>query len=424
MGLQILNKLKDIFVRKCNAESFKESARTSQTAFTRNRILTLPLLCFMILQNCKGGIRAAIRTFFEEKEGNMHKCSESAFCQARKKIRPEAFRELIRTTAEGFYACARWKKYHGYRVLAIDGSDLNLPNSPEALLYFGSEKFANGAIQAQALSSGLYDVLNHTFLDAVIQPFHANERKLALEQLDYLASVHSDKDLVLMDRGYPSAQLLSRLEELGLFYLIRCPKNGSFREIRTVSSPDEIVVRGGRKNRGSGLKFRVLTVTLENGIQETLITNILHEFSLENFKELYHLRWGIEEKYNDLKNKLHLECFTGTSRIVIEQDYYASVCLLNFVAGLEFDMADEIKEKYAGRKRQYQLNVAQTIGLLKEKLVRILLEDDPVKQDELSTQVEQALVHYIVSSPPGRSFPRKFTASASRYSANSKLWGA
>ncbi len=35
-----------------------------------------------------------------------------------------------------------------------------------------------------------------------------------------------------------------------------------------------------------------------------LITNIFDDsFTSDDFKYLYHVRWGIESKYNDIKNK-------------------------------------------------------------------------------------------------------------------------
>ena len=56
------------------------------------------------------------------------------------------------------------------------------------------------------------------------------------------------------------------------------------------------------------IKLRIVNIKLNSGETETLITNILtKKFNAENFKEIYHARWKIEEGYNSLKNKLKIE---------------------------------------------------------------------------------------------------------------------
>ena len=44
-----------------------------------------------------------------------------------------------------------------------------------------------------------------------------------------------------------------------------------------------------------------------------MITYGLLCISLDDFKWIYQKRWGIETKYNDVKNKLEIENFTGYS---------------------------------------------------------------------------------------------------------------
>ena len=61
---------------------------------------------------------------------------------------------------------------------------------------------------------------------------------------------------------------------------------------------------------------------------ETLVTNIYdNTITPSKFKGLYFLRWGVESKYKELKNRLKIEEFSGTKPIAIEQDFYASIFL-------------------------------------------------------------------------------------------------
>ena len=72
------------------------------------------------------------------------------------------------------------------------------------------------------------------------------------------------------------------------------------------------------------VKIRVLRFVLDSGEEEVLITNLLdEELGIKDFKALYFKRWGIEVKFNELKNRLQIENFTGDTQIAVEQDFYA-----------------------------------------------------------------------------------------------------
>ena len=84
------------------------------------------------------------------------------------------------------------------------------------------------------------------------------------------------------------------------------------------------------------LKLRVLKIQLSNGDIEYLATNIFDsQITLDDFKWAYHKRWGIETKYNDVKNKLEIENFTGYSPDAILQDFYATMFLAELAGALE-----------------------------------------------------------------------------------------
>ena len=64
----------------------------------------------------------------------------------------------------------------------------------------------------------------------------------------------------------------------------------------------------GKYSKIKHLNLRILTITLENGTTETLLTNIHDKnFTIEDFKELYNLRRGIKTNYNTMKNRLNIE---------------------------------------------------------------------------------------------------------------------
>ncbi len=55
--------------------------------------------------------------------------SKAAFCKARKNLSYSIFIELHQNMVDGFYCDAPYKKWKGFRLNAVDGSTLKLPNN-------------------------------------------------------------------------------------------------------------------------------------------------------------------------------------------------------------------------------------------------------------------------------------------------------
>jgi hypothetical protein len=82
-----------------------------------------------------------------------------------------------------------WKRWRGYRVLAVDGSFVQLPADPELLKYFGG--LGHEGKTPTALASLLYDLENDIIVDAKIAPVSGNERDLAAAHLEALSGLES-----------------------------------------------------------------------------------------------------------------------------------------------------------------------------------------------------------------------------------------
>src|SRR5450759_4872225 len=83
----------------------------------------------------------------------------------------------------------------------------------------------------------------------------------------------------------------------------------------------ELKKQGSQLKIGQKIRLRVIKVKLSTGEIETLITDINEEdLPYEEAKALYFKRWGIETKFDELKNKFQVENYTGESPRVIEQD--------------------------------------------------------------------------------------------------------
>lgn len=245
--------------------------------------------------------------------------TKQAFFKARKNILPDAFKELFLMTRDMVLNKKKIKRHKGYRILAIDGSELTLQRIRD-----NQEIFAQGNGSAKnktnAEISLLYDVISGYVIDAQIGSIGVNERDYAKKSLTYFSSICDEKDIVIFDRGYPSRDMIAVLTGMGCKYLMRLP-DSSFKGVKENPSNDFRITVSTKTDTYS---VRVVRVILKSGEVETLITNLSEdEFSADDFLDLYFLRWGIETTYDTLKNKLLLEKFAGRSHVAVLQEYYA-----------------------------------------------------------------------------------------------------
>lgn len=142
--------------------------RSDEKAFTRERKLTFAHLVLFLLNLVKGSVEDELDALFQTLHGQEPDAlfaTLSAFTQARKKLKFEVFIELNRLLVDTLYQqdCRRW---HGFRVGAVDGSVLNLPEQPALRAHFQPE----AQNRPQARASQLYDVLNQVKLDDRLEP--------------------------------------------------------------------------------------------------------------------------------------------------------------------------------------------------------------------------------------------------------------
>lgn len=148
----------------------------------------------------------------------------------------------------------------------------------------------------------------------------------------------------------------------------------------------------GRKHEAP-VRVRAIHVTLDDGTDECLITNIMDpSFTISMFKELYFLRWGVESKYNELKNQLELEEFNGAFHSSVEQEFYIKLLFMNICSLLKAEADEKISEtqKNSTNKYKYQANRAFLFGRLKKHLV-ILLCDSKYINDKLGELLNEAI---------------------------------
>jgi hypothetical protein len=359
---------------------------------------------YFLLSMIKESSQNALERYFL-KTGEVIRMSQQAFSEARKKIKWEALRELFEASVEAMCG-GEIKRWEGYRLLAIDGSKINLPNDPELREYFGTIGAGNSSACAQG--SMLYDIENDVIMDAVIEPMSKDERTLAEGHMEKLVKRGDfGKEMIIFDRGYPSIGLIEGLYERKIDFLMRV--RGKFDVgIDGLGLGDHVVEL--EKGGVGPLKVRVVKFRLKGGETETVISSLMEKrYDVERFKGLYFKRWPIETKYDEVKKKLEVENFSGILVDNIRQDFYAMMTLANIGAEIYEGAQGEVEEEQRGKgnKWKYQVNVNHEIGVLKDRLILMLLEDDKKKRGQMVEETVELLKSRIIPIRPNRSIPRK-----------------
>jgi hypothetical protein len=346
---------------------------------------------------------------------NIKVFTKSAFVQYRKKIKPEAFRHLSDVIVDEFYTDnqAGIKLWNGFRLLAVDGSRLTLPQTDELRDIYGETKNQNNTVVVQARVSVLYDLINNYVIDGILAPLAKGEGKLAIEHL-----LHVKKsDLVIYDRGYPSFDLIYNHNKLEANFLIRAKYdfNNTTKEFIKAGKPTQIVeVYPGQHKKivdkeyekNTSVKVRLIRVELPGGEVELLITSLLDlkKYPTEMFKELYFKRWGIETFYDEFKNKLIVESFSGYSNQSILQDFYAALFVSNVQTLIISEIVDEIDAQTQGNKYKYKVNANLSYGFLKNRIITLFFSNN--NMDKTIEELKLLFKTHLVPIRPNRSIER------------------
>lgn len=345
--------------------------------------------------------------------------SKQAILEDRLKISPHAFIELNDAIIKTIYdEDGEFKLWNGYRLSAIDASVIEIPNTESTQEDWGYCQNQN-AKSARAKASCVYDVENKIILKSKIYRNDISEKDVVPELVSELVKDSRFNELILFDRGYPSYELMDELIELNVKFVMRRPIN-TFIKGFDPEKEDQIMEM---EYKSKIYKVRTVKFKLESGEEEILLTNLFEKsYTLEDFKKLYFKRWGIETKYDDLKNKLKMDNFTGSNKILIEQDFYASIYLSNMIELAREDSDEIIENDNKGKnlKYEYKTNLNILIGNLKDNLILLFIEKSPRKRNKIYKGIMNEVSKRRVPIRPGRQYPRNKKIKRGKYSLSHK----
>ncbi len=368
--------------------------------FTRNRVLTFDVLFLIVFRKSMKSLQLMLNEFIPELALPAQTVSGAAFSKARKKILHTAFIELNhQAIVETTYA-DEYKTYKGLRILAIDGSKIQLPDTPEIKEAFGAITVRNQyddveGTYACALASVLYDTENNIAIHALFEPGKSSEIDCARKHLSHIR----EHDLIIFDRGYCAYRIMAFMAETKGDFLIRCHRN-SFsiaNDMLAGKGQDDVIVTLRRDsvlhkkypdaNLPKTLTVRFVRVLLDTGEYEVLATSLMdhNAFPTSDFKALYWKRWGIETFYGKAKTRLMLENFSGISAESVKQDFYATILLMGF----ESLLTEESDESLATKDtvHEQRVNKAVAFNAIKQRAFDLFLGDEPLENVLLELEV-------------------------------------
>ena len=359
--------------------------------------------------------------------------SVSAFVQQRSKLRSGVFDELFRTFTRRVDSLQPAKTFQGLRLLAVDGSDILIPTDPQDAATFVPES-RNEAPHNLLHLNAMYDLLQRTYVDEVIQDHHmANEQRAFVEMVDRSPMEHV---LVIADRGYESFNNMAHVAEKNWYFLIRVKDVGStgilsgldlptldhfdvaidlsltrkqtnaakellqdrnhYRFLPSIVNFDYLPSRSRKSDplEWYHLSFRAVRFPVSDGVFEVVLTNLPADlYPPDAISQLYELRWGIETSFRSVKYIVGLLYFHSKKAEYIRHEIVAKLIMYNLFELITAHVVIPKKD----RKFDYQVNFSAAVHVS-----RMFFRGD-ISPPDLEAHLSRA----IIPIRPGRKRKRK-----------------
>lgn len=390
--------------------------------FVRNRKLNFNNTIKLILSLSNKSSQDEILDFFDHNEDSP---SLSALIQQRDKLSDTLFPAILLRFNKSFPGK---NLYKGYRLLACDGTDINIFHNPnDSSTYYCNPNSEKGFNELHI--DALYDLCNRTYQYINIDGRHdQNEQRALVNFID--KHTYDSKTIFIADRNYECWNVMAHAQNKGLYFLIRAKdinSNGILRSFRfnesagsfdlnlpinlvrlkqSIDKTNPSSYRTMASNvtfdflpRGTPgvypLQLRVVRFKIDHNRYESILTNLSQDiFPADEIKYLYSMRWGIETSFRELKHTLALNKFHSKKVDHIHQEIYAKIIMYNFCSIITMHVASRHKKK----KHTYQINFSRAI-----KECRHYFFNSAIDPPDVETLIRK----YMLPIRLGRNNPRK-----------------
>ena len=298
-------------------------------------------------------------------------------------------------------------------ILAFDGCHVVYTTNATLIEDYNKPRLADYKGYNHMHLNGFVDVISKSFLDVVIQPGqHPDEREAMRSMLEHFIPDNPEKYIITTDRGYESYDniFLCELKKLNYVFRVKTPSSSRSLLSSYISElPDEqeefdVKIKRFFTNKKTNImkeqsavyhymnptktiphfeellngkslhyiEFRVLKIKTGDESYEYIITNLPYSFDINDIKECYHWRWGIEVSFRYLKHANGLLHFHSKKPEFLKQEIYANLTLYNFGIFLANEAAKENdkKKRKKTNKYQYSVDISTALKLARKYLIR------------------------------------------------------
>jgi hypothetical protein len=359
------------------------------------------------------------RSKHHPRQDDLTQVTEEAFVQARARMPLDFWIALTLLLADLFAEeredMIRWKRF---RLVALDGTLINLPRYKSLAKHFGTAKGGRGGRIPQARMLMLQFPLTRVPYRFAVGPKSQAEKTMAEPLLDHL---HRN-DLLLIDRGFWSYGLFCRIVQRNAFFAIREISQAHLKCVQKLGPKDTLVscAPKDKKWRRLGLPEQMVLRRIAYQVRgfrpSAVITNVTdpdaisyaewvgmttkHEVGRVLDDAIYHRRWEIETSFRELKISQRLKDLRGRTPGTIYYEicshvlYYLMVRWLMAEAAAENGL-DPLRLSFIEALREIK-DMAQTLLTASERRVHAIL----------LPRLLHRIASHQVPLRPGRHYPR------------------
>jgi DDE family transposase len=346
------------------------------------------------------------------------KVSEEAFVKARARMPLQFWIALVMLLSDRFAHQhedrIRWKRF---RLLAMDGTLLNLPRYQALRDHYGTARSGKGGTIPQARLVMLQFPLARIPYRFAVAPKKQAEKVMAVPLLAHLRC----DDLLLMDRGFWSYGLFSQIQQRGAFFATRKIEQVHLKPIRRLGPKDTLVrlvptdKRWKKPGWPESLELRRIDYQVQGFRPSALITNVTdpklvsrqewvgmatHKAGEVLNKSIYHHRWEIETTFSELKVRQKLSTLKGRTPGTTNYEIASHVLLYLMVRWLMVEAAE------AHGLDPLRLSFTEALREVRAMIPSLVTRPLPYVTTVLIPRLLARLAEHVVPERPGRHYPR------------------
>lgn len=344
--------------------------------------------------------------------------TDGALCHARARLGIAPVAALLHALAD-----VPAPRFHGLRVLALDGVRLDVADTPANVRAFGRRVGRIGpSFWPQVVLVLLLEAATRVPRDACLAPCDSSEKMAAR---DLLSSV-GPEDLLLLDGGYYGVPFFRAVADRGAAFVCPAPRHVLFRRRGPARAEGDFLdyaaslrsrqMLSSGRTRTLWMDVRVVEVRRRGFRHRRFVTNLPPSVPSREVVETYRRRWEVETAFDEIKTVL---CHppAGATPTELRSKTPEGVCQEAFALLCAYSLVRRAMATAASRDGQDPLDLGFTDALRTiTQAATAMLAAPAARLPMLHEQMLRDLASHALRRPkPRRSCPREVKRKAQKY---------